>query len=647
MATKTLLFALVYVLYLFVPGYFVVRFLNIKRNRYLLSYGISFCLLVLTLMPFLWLGGTITAWLWALHLSCLLTILISILVRKQSLIRFHLTSCNKLSNWPVSCFFVVVILLTFYHLLTGPYTEIPSDFWEHLARVVAANNSINNNYIHPITNNLSLAIFSLDVVHFFHAVIANKFDTNPLELVPSATLATGVIFLGSIYWFSLRLLEPFPMGDAAKTFAGFLAVVFTALSFGTATFSFFRYYAYFPTIFCFPIVFLCTVLLLDYLQTRDNSLWFIVPIPIFLLTITLVHRQETLFTLVLLCGISFLRAIRATSAQSLIPSDLHRRQWGVSLFLISSLALFVCISVVLLEPGPWGYTPHVIGIPNWFPIVSGLPIANPSFRFWDTVGLFGVLVYVCYFAYWSFYRDMDYIIFGMLSPLLTHFNPLFAIFFLHFSSSTTLWRTSYLVPLGMTSSFLIVALYLKYKKTRGVFDGLSFLLISLALVISLLPIEVGNQINRTSRFPSLAPTEAHSGAELWGDLIRKISILKDERQVRGILTDHVTKFVLDSAVFGNIPQRGSLEYFPKHNNDYKSDIKYSDFSHHLLVINKRDGDYTQNALVSGHWPTNILKVSARYPDDIAEFIINNRKNFELLWQQESISIYQIVSFSNR
>ena len=108
------------------------------------------------------------------------------------------------------------------------------------------------------------------------------------------------------------------------------------------------------------------------------------------------------------------------------------------------------------------------------------------------------------------------------------------------------------------------------------------------------------------------------------------------------MTDHVTTFVLDSSVFGRIPYRNSSSYFPKHNKDYENDLKYSDFTNHLLVLNRRDGLMTTSSDIAGHWDRNILKISKLYPKNIDSFISDNPELFSLIWSNNSIYVYQIV-----
>ena len=75
----------------------------------------------------------------------------------------------------------------------------------------------------------------------------------------------------------------------------------------------------------------------------------------------------------------------------------------------------------------------------------------------------------------------------------------------------------------------------------------------------------------------------------------------------------------------------------------KTDIKYSDFANYLLVLNRRDGLMTSSSDIAGHWPRKILKTSNLYPEDIDLFILNNPNFFRLLWSNNSIYVYQLIS----
>jgi hypothetical protein len=540
----------------------------------------------------------------------------------------------------ISGFLIVVTAIVLHQSIFGAYTEIPSDFWEHMARVVSSANLISENQFNTRTGTVTSFLTQTDLAHFLHAIIAHSLQSHPLDVASSATLSLGIVFLGSQYWFTLKLLENTSLSNVARTTTAIIATFLTALSFGTASFSYYRYYAYFPTIFCFPIVYLCVSLALDYLQRPTVSNRTIFVIPIFLLVLSVTHTQEALFTVVLIVGIVIWRTVRTFHKNTEVTSKLFARHLIFSLGIVTCLAFFIVATFMHNDVLSVPNSPHILSI-NTF-LFDHLYIANPTFRFWDTLGYFGLIVYFLYIARWAFYRDMDYINVAMLAPLFTHFNPIYSSTFLHFGTASALWRTSYLMPLSIVSAIFLVKVSVSYLKTRSIKE-LCFLIIPLILMtLSLLPISYGPFVNRTTKLPSIFSAENHSGAILWQDLILNVSKLNKSTAVRGILTDYVTKFVLDTSVFGNIPKRSDRQYFPAHNKDYQTDISGSDFSDHLLIVNRRNGSPTFSSRFSGHWSPNILQTSSLYPEDIESFLKTDDLKFNLLWKENNISIYRIA-----
>ena len=60
--------ALIYGIYLVLPGYIVLSCTGTHRHKFLLSIGISISIVVLTLVPIYWIKGGISLWLGILHL---------------------------------------------------------------------------------------------------------------------------------------------------------------------------------------------------------------------------------------------------------------------------------------------------------------------------------------------------------------------------------------------------------------------------------------------------------------------------------------------------------------------------------------------------------------------------------------------------
>ena len=75
--------AIIYASYLLLPGYFYCLASCVSRNRFLLSYGISFSLLVVTQIFVRSYGGSIIQWYALLHSAIVVLIAVGLLIRFQ------------------------------------------------------------------------------------------------------------------------------------------------------------------------------------------------------------------------------------------------------------------------------------------------------------------------------------------------------------------------------------------------------------------------------------------------------------------------------------------------------------------------------------------------------------------------------------
>lgn len=644
-----LLVVLIYFGYLFLPGYFLVVSAGIRWNRFLLSYSISISVLVFTLTVSRLFSNNIFHWIVTLNIAIAVIVILSLYLSKKNTTSRSQYLQRALQNFSRRCLplVAVTILLTgfsIYHFLVGPYTEIPSDFWQHLARVGAELVNISDNASAPSLG--SLISTTGNPIYVGHAVVAFLIGTNPLYLAGPATLVTTGIFLATIFWFTFELLSQYRVSDRLRVAGALLAAILTFLSFGTATFSYLRYYAYFPTIFAFPLIYASVAILLKFLERPKFSCFQLLLIPIFLIAMALIHRQEALLTLILLTGIVCVRGIRSYFTNTMMSTTLKHR---ARLSMRFSLALLIIVTIytfVSRSMNPWANTPHVLDVGQFFPPFSGVPIDNPTFRFWDTLGYFGLLVYSWFVIRWRSLLRSDFLSAGMLMPFFTNLNPVYAMLFLHFGTATTLWRTAYLMPLAIAGAVLIITSLRTSTSERTNHQRFLGYIFSLFLIISLVPWHYNDRFNRTSRIPSLLPTHETSGIGLWDDLIQQIELIQNDMPVRRILTDSVTGFVLHSATRNEIKRWTDGEYFPKHHPDYRDDFLVSDYNYSLLVINRRNGKTTNSALYASHWRPDILDVSQVYPPDLEDFIARRDTLFKLLWKNNNIQIYLIRSITN-
>jgi hypothetical protein len=646
MSTITTLFvATVYLFCLLLPGLAFVSVLGIRRHRFLFSYAVSmsvlsFSLVLAPLFRLTWLG-------WLIFICAVLSVAVLILWSRHRSDRAFSVEPQSQPSVPATRlrptniflgFLLVELAVVAYQLIAGPYTEIPSDFWEHLGRVGSFHREITDGMFGIRLHNTATydnPIYSL------HGLVSLFFSTLPVNTASGGALAGVMIFVGSIYWFSATICKRFLAEETYCVFAAILTTILTALTFGTATFAYFRYYAYFPTIFCWPIVFLCICIFQDFQRGESRGSITIASLTIFLATIGLSHLQEALFVVILISGLIVFDFFKQNILQRRITETRYRPSGLLFWILVCVVLVSSAVLLYFGSPKPWINTPHAISLSDRIPFFGGLPIANPSFRFWDTLGIFGVAAYLIFFSNIRFFARESYLFVGMLSPLVTHFNPFFSYLFLHVSPATTLWRTAYLMPLSLIVSVFLVGVLSKAEKTLSV-RTFGILGISAFVSTTVLLSETDSIVNRTSRLPSLYSVERVAGHLLWDDLIQTVQNITEEKKIRGVLTDHVTQFVLDAAVFRKTPIRQSREYFPANNHDYKDDLLYSDFSHHLVVVNKRDGQETGSSRLSGHWGQTILKVSDSYPADLDEFIDRHPQLFIKIWEENSIKIYEML-----
>ena len=634
-----------YSLILVIPGYLFCLIADIRRLRFLLSFGISFSLFVLWQLVCRYLDVSLNLWLVSSYVVTV-TLLFCCWVYSRA---HGVARPKKAVKWSLLVGAILVLgSFSCYHIFVGPYTEIPSDLYKHLSRVKAVTHSLHGGVVPHLDLSLQDLFFFSNrekyfVVPFLHAVISIKLRALPVDVIPAATLISSLIFLSSVYWFSLRLLADIKIPISYKVVAASVAVILTLLWFGVATFSYVRYYAYFASIFNFCLFFCSVALLLDYLERPRTSNFNLIAIGVFLVVMRIVHEQEMLFSLVILFGIiiwNFLKKYRSSSLENLV---LRRR--AKSLF--ATVCIFaptaICFTFWKRDIGLIAY-PHVVDVGAMFSLERAFPIANPELRFWDTLALYGFVVYVWYFFRYAWFGKISYVVVAMASPLLTLFNPIFVSWFLHVlprGGWDVIWRFAYLMPLGIVGSFLLV---FSFWNGRNHLAWRRYLLPGFGAVLlfgALSPFHTPYLFNNNSRIGSLVPVHEVAGSSLWGDLISAVQVVPGNRV---IFADGVTRYVLGSVTRHYHSNKEGYEF----DNEalpvtaYPTSIeRLLDHPGALLVINRRNGRETGSARFSGHWAQDVLKVAKFYPPELNDFIAVNEGRFTLLWEKDHIWLYEI------
>lgn len=630
---------LIYLGILLTPGWLLARLLFPDHHKFLLSYSLSLLILAATLVITSAAEYYPVGWLKLVGGAVVVLIVINIFFNP------HQKASNKKKAINIETLGVrnqklgallIIFSFSIYHLTVGSYSEIPSDIWIHLARV-------NNIFLESdsIANTVCLPIQCVSdqghLTYLIHASVATLVGTDPIDLINISTLVTGSIFLLSVYFFSLRVFYDGGVPGQLCALGGALAALLTLLMFGTASFSFVRYYSYFPVVFAFPVFFLVILLFKDFLESRSwSTLACWVSVPVFIFMMQGIHRQEAFFSLLVLAALALAYGAETfVSQKSFLDSSSYRRRKSV--FCLTIVGIILTTGLLLrLELHEWRGTPHVVDAGMYIDLLQGLPLDNPSFRLWDTIGYSGLIVLIWAIFRWQIVAQSKFLLVSLLIPVLTNLNPFYAVLFLRLDMPSTLWRTAYLFPVGIMAAFLIVNSLLRSCDRHS--KGLDYLLL-ICLFAACVPWQIGDTYNRTSRIPSLYPTEAASGAQLWKDLIDASHAIQSQIPVKRIITDSTTSFILEASTRGTVQSRSQGFYFPKHNQDYQHDFLESDYSGSLLVINRRDGKVTNNARYSRHWPANILQVSQKYPADLDHFIATHPHLFERLWSSQDIDIF--------
>ena len=294
--------ALIYLVYVIGLGFLIVGILGQRRNGFLIAYGLGISVLILTQVPFRLFGGEVIYWYLLVHSGFVGLILLALVVRRVRGVSHH-SKIKARRHGALFGAFVVAVCFSVYHIWAGPYTEIPSDFWARLGNVKDQLVIVRSGSF-PAVETLADLVDDTAYVPFLHAVVAYEVGTLPVWLVAPVTLVSSVCFLLGTYWFTLRLVARVRITRSAKIAVSMLAVTLTLLTFGVATFSYVRYYAYFPHILNATLMLTVLSLFLDFQERKNTPAGILLLISIFLFVMGLVNQQEALMTLVLLIALS-------------------------------------------------------------------------------------------------------------------------------------------------------------------------------------------------------------------------------------------------------------------------------------------------------------------------------------------------------
>ena len=619
-------FLLLYLIALSLPGLSLFCVTRIKTNPLLFSISISYALLALAfvLANHYAIAAQTLFWLIVLLLLVTATILARVLAN---------TSFAELKELPQPIL-IITALSALYQVTVGSFNEVPADLYEHLGRYQTALRDIQQNSLGDALTWQQLFTQKAGVYYYLLAMLGNASDITATMLVAVVDFANRTLFLLAVYFFTLSIFKHHKKVAA-------LAVVFTALHMGINVFSYIRYYTLAPSMLNMIIYMTAVLLFMAVLAQplRRKSVCFYLAIIALTSAAASIHLQEALFIGVMISLIAVWGMISQIKA---VPFNFH---------LDKPQALSIALVATVCFVGLYVYShlnlPRAANL-NWrlwefgagVGLLPDITTLNLKFQFSRVVTLWGMLVYLLFFIHIQRYRHNVFIIAAMLSPALTILNPFFVDVFVRHYNSTTLWRLCYLIPIHLVAADLFIY-YLNKLRAPNTASKLLGGTIVVAIMGLLLPYKIGWQGIHYSRFPTLIATDEKLGYAHYQDLIDYLTSLQPSQT---ILTDPVTGYLISATTAHQSPRRKFFRN--RHFNEFVfsdySDNPLDRYAGHLFIINQRPNHPSTIGRLAQHWGESQWQQSRDdYSQALLAHIAARPTVFKALWHNNNISVYRI------
>ena len=623
---------------LLIPGYLLARLINV--SRYLLPVSVSFSYLLF--LGMLHVASQFAMPMWGMNLTygalVLLLACLSLGVRGSKDI-FGLFQVDTMFSATVSTALVagIVAFLSVYFLIFGVYDELPSDFYRHMQYAFNADNSLANEGF-----GVRIAQRNREFYLLVAWIMQNTGNT-VIGVYPAVIIVSGFLFLFSFAACADRLYRAFDFSRNVHQFAVAAAVFFVFSQMGLTALSYFRYYGFAPTMLNMAVYFTGLIFIVGLFE-KDKQ--YIRHSAVLLATFVVaanVHFQEGLFIMlaaVLMLAWHILWELRPSADNARTKRIVYLILAGI----LISLLLFAFLWI------RFNYRYRGINQDQIFELsvtyLGRLFVINPSSRFFSVITVWGGFVFVLFVAYFREMVKQPFLVLGMLSPLLTMFNPVFTDMFLRVGHSTTLWRMSYFVPIHYAGGVLVVLLFLSAVRA-GVLKKMLYYSSIAGLILLLLPSIFGFPINKSAKI-TLGKVGEENSWHHWQDLVEFAaedngSNLNTREPV---LTDPVTGYLLRSLTghrsynYKFIPSRSYYQH-PFSFESY-DDFPLSRYSGQVIVVNLRNGGESVAGEKSGHWNRHVLRVSDYYSDKLLPHLQKHPDRFEKIWSSSEIFIYRIL-----
>lgn len=624
----------------FGSGTLIVWRIRQKRYKFFWALTVSYAhLLLVVLMMSVIPGhyGKIIALSYALPLACLIIDRLALAFR-----HFQSGSGGHFSTGPIKSVFSqwlsitagAVIILVIWWL--GPYNEIPSDFWAHLESINTHKKSFDTGFFQPGNP------WYLIIGFLWHLTGIDSFQMIEVFYL----FSTSVFVLGLFLLFGEIACKT--LGQKVGVFWAALGTWFVSITFGMGEFAYVRYYFAAPGFFAY-LIFLFYVWTLQVQTAR--TMWFSVAFGLILsFFLYFIHKQEALF-IGIISGIWAILAVSRNISTKQVcrfvigGPMLRARSKAIAPITISWASLILLVLSILMwfvfEPSDSidgclasGYC-IAVNVLEWGEVVIG----NAGYNFWKSFGLLGILAVGA--AFWDRSPSAARSRVLAMGVFVTFFNPGYVSFFLSNISGEVLWRHAYMFPAGV----VLVQASLNFAgrglgatelgKRWSIRPNLIRVIFGFAIVVTLASMSMFSNKNLT-----LKKVDEASSPAFYKDLISYLEQFESDTHA---LTDPVTGYMLSGLTdISHARWKFHKINYIEFNAPNYSKKNYFDYVGWLLIINERDGGESILGLVSGHWPSDILKLSRYYDPEFVAHVNQTPSRFKKLWSEDRIAVFRIV-----
>lgn len=543
---------------------------------------------------------------------------------------------------------VTMAAVAVYALWAGPYTEVPADGWWHIGHI---NDRLEMLAGGAVGRYDEFADLFEKSAQYWHTLAAYSLYISGMELtraLGAIATANTLLIAAAVYSFALLVFEEFVPSRRMQHAAAAGAVFFFGAQFGVSVFSYVRYYSFAPALLNYVVYLAALGCFLHFLRLGRGGYRYLAMAGLLTVVAAAVHTQEAALV-VIMAGLIvvweyIMIARHAGPAWILRPSAYAWEGRPRTALLLFGLG----IAYLLVHGFAYTNLPRhnplnhgvMADIHNYVPFLQNLYVLKPTFQFYQVLTIWGALVYLLFVFHLRELQRNHYLVAGMALPFLTVFNPVFTDFFLRFSWPEVLWRVCYALPLPFVGGYFLARSGAAVLGGPGVGARLAGLVILIALIGLLLPIQTTFVNSPHSKVYTLARVGPDNDHRLWADLMHYL----EGQEGEGLITDPVTGYVAASLTGHRYPgyKFFGRDGFPVDRDLYRSQ-QFAERDGWLVVINRRDGAPSAAGRYGRHWPEDVMKVSKRYSDAFVDYVTGHAGEFEKLWSRNGIDVYRVTA----